>query len=148
MFGLIPFRFRNGANNTMPSLNDMFEDFFNDDLGISFNLDNSIKADIRETNEAYLMQVDLPGINKEDIALDYNDKYLTISALRNDTVEDKRENYLRRERRYGQVSRSFYFDNVNDNQIQARFHNGVLEVILPKKEPVYNNNNTGRIHIQ
>ena len=123
MFGLIPFRFRNGANNTMPSLNDMFEDFFNDDLDISFNMNNSIKADVRETNEAYLMQVELPGVKKEDIALDFNYNYLTVSALRNDTIEDKKDNYLRKERYYGQISRSFYFDNVNDNQIQARFQN-------------------------
>lgn len=146
MFGLIPFRFRNGANNTMPSLNDMFEDFFNDDLDISFNMNNSIKADVRETNEAYLMQVELPGVKKEDIALDFNDNYLTVSALRNDTIEDKKDNYLRKERYYGQISRSFYFDNVNDNQIQARFQNGVLEIILPKKVQGYNNR--GRINIQ
>ena len=88
---------------------------------------------MRETNEAYLVEAELPGVNKDDLRLDYDNNYLTISAMKNETFEDRQDNYLRQERHYGQIARSFYFDNVDKNQIQARFQNGVLDIILPKR---------------
>ena len=142
MFGLIPFRMSRGISNTNSSLNDIFDTFFNDDLTNAFSMENSIKADVRETNEAYLVEAELPGVNKEDVRLDYDNDYLTISALRNETFEDRRDNYLRQERCYGQISRSFYFNNVEKSQIQARFQNGVLDIILPKREIGRNNYST------
>ena len=142
MFGLIPFRMSRGISNTNSSLNDIFDTFFNDDLTNAFSMENSIKADVRETNEAYLVEAELPGVNKEDVRLDYDNDYLTISALRNETFEDRRDNYLRQERCYGQISRSFYFNNVEKSQIQARFQNGVLDIILPKKQIGRNNYST------
>ena len=133
MFGLIPFRMTRGNNTTISSLTDLFDNFFNDDFTAAFNGSNDIKAEVRETNEAYLVEAELPGVNKEDLRLDYDNNYLTISAMKNETFEDRQDNYLRQERHYGQIARSFYFDNVNKNQIQARFQNGVLEIILPKR---------------
>ena len=141
MFGLIPFRMTRGNNTTISSLTDLFDNFFNDDFTAAFNGSNDIKADVRETNEAYLVEAELPGVNKEDLRLDYDNNYLTISAMKNETFEDRQDNYLRQERHYGQIARSFYFDNVNKNQIQARFQNGVLDIILPKRtigRPSYN----------
>ena len=133
MFCLIPFRMTRGNNTTISSLTDLFDNFFNDDFTAAFNGSNDIKADVRETNEAYLVEAELPGVNKEDLRLDYDNNYLTISAMKNETFEDRQDNYLRQERHYGQIARSFYFDNVNKNQIQARFQNGVLDIILPKR---------------
>ena len=133
MFGLIPFRMTRGNNTTISSLTDLFDNFFNDDFTAAFNGSNDIKADVRETNEAYLVEAELPGVNKEDLRLDYDNNYLTISAMKNETFEDRQDNYLRQERHYGQIARSFYFDNVNKNKIQARFQNGVLDIILPKR---------------
>ena len=133
MFGLIPFRMTRGNNTTISSLTDLFDNFFNDDFTAAFNGSNDIKADVRETNEAYLVEAELPGVNKEDLRLDYDNNYLTISAMKNETFEDRQDNYLRQERHYGQIARSFYFDNVDKNQIQARFQNGVLDIILPKR---------------
>ena len=146
MFGLIPFRMSRTINNTNSSLSDIFDTFFNDDLTDGFSMENSIKADVRETDEAYLVEAELPGVNKEDVRLDYENNYLIISALRNDIFEDKGANYLKQERYYGEISRSFYFDNVEKEQIQARFQNGVLDIILPKK--VVNKNDYSRINIQ
>ena len=133
MFGLIPFRMTRGNNTTISSLTDLFDNFFNDDFTAAFNGSNDIKADVRETNEAYLVEAELPGVNKDDLRLDYDNNYLTISAMKNETFEDRQDNYLRQERHYGQIARSFYFDNVDKNQIQARFQNGVLDIILPKR---------------
>ena len=141
MFGLIPFRMTRGNNTTISSLTDLFDNFFNDDFTAAFNGSNDIKADVRETNEAYLVEAELPGVNKDDLRLDYDNNYLTISAMKNETFEDRQDNYLRQERHYGQIARSFYFDNVDKNQIQARFQNGVLDIILPKRtigRPSYN----------
>ena len=141
MFGLVPFKMNKDLNNSNTMFNDLFGDFFNDDFTAAFNGSNDIKADVRETNEAYLVEAELPGVNKEDLRLDYDNNYLTISAMKNETFEDRQDNYLRQERHYGQIARSFYFDNVDKTQIQARFQNGVLDIILPKRtigRPSYN----------
>ena len=146
MFGLIPFRMTRGNNTTISSLTDLFDNFFNDDFTAAFNGSNDIKADVRETNEAYLVEAELPGVNKEDLQLSYENNYLTISALRNSSFEDNESNCLRQERCCEQVSRSFYFDNVEKEKIQAKFQNGLLDIILPKKE--VSKNNSSEIYIQ
>ena len=69
----------------------------------------------------------------------YNNNYLTISATRNNESEEKKDNYIRRERSYGSVSRGFYISNVNKDSIKAKFDNGVLNIELPKKELTANN---------
>ncbi len=88
MFGLVPFTMNKDLNNSNTMFNDLFGDFFNDNL----NMNTAIKADIRETKEAYILEADLPGMRKEDINLEYNQNYLTIHAHKNETKEDKKEN--------------------------------------------------------
>ena len=148
MFGLIPFRMSAGMNNTnsYSSLSDIFDTFFNDDLTNAFSMENQIKAQVKETDEAYLMEAEIPGVNKEDLQLSYENNYLTISALRNSSFEDNENSCLRQERCCEQVSRSFYFDNVEKEKIQAKFQNGLLDIILPKKE--VSKNNSSEIYIQ
>lgn len=141
MFGLVPFRFNNGENNRGLSINDMFNDFFNDDMLSEFNSSGSFKTDIKETSEGYVVHAELPGVNKEDINIDYNNNYLTISAIKNNEFEEKKDNYIRRERSYGSVSRGFYINNVDKNSIKAKFDNGVLSIELPKKDLISNNEN-------
>lgn len=141
MFGLVPFRFNNGENNKGLSINDMFNDFFNDDMLSEFNSSGSFKTDIKENPEGYVVHAELPGVNKEDINIDYNNNYLTISAIKNNEFEEKKDNYIRRERSYGSVSRGFYINNVDKNSIKAKFDNGVLSVELPKKDLISNNEN-------
>ena len=139
MFGLVPFKFNNGENNKGLTINDMFNDFFNDDMFSEFNSAGSFKTDITETPEEYVVHAELPGFNKEDINIDYNNNYLTISAMKNNEIEEKKDKYIRRERRYGSVSRGFYINNVDKNLIKAKFDNGVLSIELPKKETYLNN---------
>lgn len=141
MFGLVPFRFNNGENNRGLSINDMFNDFFNDDMLSEFNSSGSFKTDIKENPEGYVIHAELPGVNKEDINIDYNNNYLTISAIKNNEFEEKKDNYIRRERSYGSVSRGFYINNIDKNSIKAKFDNGVLSVELPKKDLISNNEN-------
>ena len=146
MFGLVPFKFNNGANNRGLSINDMFNDFFNDDMLSEFKSCGSFKTDIKETPEEYVVHAELPGVKKEDINIDYNNNYLSISATRNNEFEEKKDNYIRRERSYGSVSRGFYINNVNKEAIKAKFDNGVLTIDLPKKE--ISSNNDSRILIE
>lgn len=141
MFGLVPFRFNNGENNRGLSINDMFNDFFNDDMLSEFNSSGSFKTDIKENPEGYVVHAELPGVNKEDINIDYNNNYLTISAIKNNEFEEKKDNYIRRERSYGSVSRGFYINNIDKNSIKAKFDNGVLSVELSKKDLISNNEN-------
>ena len=82
MFGLVPFRFNNGENNRGLSINDMFNDFFNDDMLSEFNSSGSFKTDIKENPEGYVIHAELPGVNKEDINIDYNNNYLTENTAR------------------------------------------------------------------
>ncbi len=145
MFGLIPFE-NMIMGNANSSLSDIFDTFFNDDLTKMFNMEDSIKTEIKEKDDSYLLKAELPGVNKEDLQLEYNDGYLTISAVQDTNFENKNHNYFGQERCYKQVSKSFYFDNVEKEKIQAKFQDGILGVILPKKE--VSKNNSSKIYIQ
>lgn len=133
MFDMMPFR-----RNRDLSKGDYFDqlfNFFNDDFFAPMNFSgSSFRVDLKETDDAYTVQADLPGIKKEDIDIEYINNYLTISAKRNENVEEKHDNYVRRERRSGEFKRSLYIDNVNDSNIEASFKDGVLNLVLPKKE--------------
>lgn len=133
MFNLVPFR----KNNDERALfkNDFFNDFFGDDFFTPalFN-GGSFKVDLKEDDASYTVEADLPGVKKEDIALDYDNNYLTISAKRDETIEDNKDNYVRKEKYYGEFRRSFYVDNVDENNVNASFTDGVLKITLPKKE--------------
>ena len=89
--------------------------------------------DGRETEDAYLIEADLPGVKKEAVKVEYENHYLTISAKNEDTVEQKDEDFVRRERHYGEFRRSFYVDNIDENNIAANLADGVLKVTLPKQ---------------
>jgi HSP20 family protein len=109
--------------------------FFNDDfLAPLGNMANAFRVDLRETENEYIVEADLPGVKKGDITLRYENQYLTISAKRDETQEVKDESYVRRERRYGQFQRSIFVDNVMDDKIDAKFNDGVLTVTLPKQD--------------
>lgn len=145
MFDMTPFR-RNRDLSKEDYFDQLFN-FFNDDFFSPMNFsDNSFRADIKETENEYVIEADLPGIKKEDIDIDYMNNYLTISAKRNESVEEKHDNYVRRERRSGDFKRSFYVDNVNDDNIEASFNNGVLQLVLPKKNK--GNENKRKINIK
>ena len=98
----------------------------------------SMKTDIKEKDGMYLLDIDLPGFEKENINAELNDGYLTISATRN-TSEDKSDEesgYVYRERSCGSCSRSFYVGNsVKEEDIKAAYNNGTLSLTFPKEAP-------------
>ena len=96
---------------------------------------NLMKTDVKENEHDFEIFVDLPGFKKEDLKLDLTDGYITISANKTLEEEDKKK-YIRKERFYGSVSRSFYVgDSIKKEDIKAKFDNGVLTLSFPKVEP-------------
>ena len=75
----------------------------------------------------------MPGVRKEDIKLDLRDDILTVSIDRKEEVNEDKGNYIRRERRYGSLSRSFYVDNIKAEDVKAKYTDGILTVTLPKE---------------
>ena len=92
-----------------------------------------MKTDIKETETDYVLDVEMPGFEKKDISLKFENGYLTISAKKEDKQEEN-THYLRRERSVS-FSRSYYMGEVDQKQIKAKYENGVLVVSVPKEKP-------------
>ena len=124
-------------NNLGVSLFDnMFDDFFKDPFFTRNNAVKVMKTDIQEKDNNYVLDMDLPGYEKEDIKAQLKDGYLTITAQKNTSNDDKDEegNYIRRERYCGKCSRSFYVgDGIKEEDIKANFKNGILQLTFPKE---------------
>ena len=114
---------------------DLFDDIFGDPF---FRKTESkmMKTDIREDKDNYVIDIDLPGFDKKNIKIDITDGYLTINAKVNDEDNEKKGGkYIRKERYYGECSRSFYVgDDVKAEDIKAGFKNGILTLEVPKME--------------
>lgn len=98
---------------------------------------NLMKTDVRETKDSYEIFVDLPGYKKEEVQLDLQDGYLTISASRGVDREQKDDDghYIRQERYTGQCSRSFFIgEEIQPDQVHASFEDGILKITMPKSE--------------
>ncbi len=115
-------------------LDDVFDDFMFPTVKDEFG---KMKCDIYEKDGAYHLEMDVPGFDKKDVQIEIDDNdYLTITAEKNteDTEEDEKKNYIRKERNYGKYQRSFYVGGVDKENIQANFENGILKISMPKKE--------------
>ncbi|HIU13697.1 MAG TPA: Hsp20/alpha crystallin family protein, partial [Candidatus Fimiplasma intestinipullorum] len=116
-----------------------FSDAFDDMFDRPFFTGNSshvMRTDISEKDGYYLLDMELPGVKKEDIHMDLENGYLTVSASRNSNNEEKDQkgNVIRQERYAGTFSRSFYVgDEVTEQDIKASFDNGELKVTFPKE---------------
>ena len=97
---------------------------------------NLMKTDVKELDHGYLLDVELPGFKKDEIEIQLQDGYLTISANKQIEKEEKKEKgrYIRQERYGGQCSRSFYVGDIRPEDIQAKYEDGVLRVQIPREE--------------
>ncbi len=131
--------------NTLNSIfgESLFDDFFDDfarpmRMTSRFNSTNGImRTDVKESDAGYELDIDLPGCKKENVKAELKNGYLTINAETSQNNDQKDENgkYIRRERYYGTCSRSFYVgEEVQQEDIKARFEDGILKVSVPKKE--------------
>jgi HSP20 family molecular chaperone IbpA len=96
-----------------------------------------MRTDVKETEQGYEVDIELPGFKKEDVKAQLKDGYLTIQAVQNvdNGEKDAQGKYIRRERFSGSMSRQFYVGkNVTQDDIHAKFEDGVLKLALPKQE--------------
>lgn len=134
----------------MPSVfgENLFDDWMNDAFDMDLfgrknplygkNAKNMMKTDIRETDGSYELDIDLPGFKKDEVRVQLKNGYLTISAAKglDKDEQDKKGNFIRRERYAGSMSRSFYVGNgVTENEIHAKYEDGILKLSIPKKDP-------------
>ena len=99
---------------------------------------NIMKTDVKETDNAYELDIDLPGFKKEEVTAKLENGYLTISATKgaNNDEQNKEGKYIRRERYTGTMSRSFYVgEDVQQEDIHAKFEDGILKLTVPKMDP-------------
>ena len=139
MFGLTPYNRKSLASCRRPvSLFDMdsiFDSFFNNSFRPAlFGFENQIKVDIKDNGKDYVIEADLPGVDKNDIHVELRDNVLTIGVQQKEATEEERDSYIRKERRTSTMSRSFRVENVKPEDVKAKFKNGVLSVSLPKSK--------------
>lgn len=143
MFGLVPYNRRNNelaGRNGIFDFRNIFDDFFSDSfMPTFFTSANPMKADIRETEKDYVIDAEIPGAKKEDIRLELRDDTLTIAVEHNEEVNEEKDSYIRKERRYGSYSRSFYVENVRNEDVSAKYNDGILTVTLPKSKETREN---------
>ena len=139
----------------LPSIfgENLFDDFFDDfyDMDREFNrfsreankalygrkARNLMKTDVREAGDSYELDIDLPGFKKDEINVQLDNGYLNISAAKGLDKDEEKKNskYIRRERYAGAMSRSFYVgDNLTQQDIKAKFEDGILKISVPKKD--------------
>ena len=132
MIKLTPFYSRNiNAYNPFYEMERLEKAFFGDSTQPAV-----FRTDISDNGEAYVVESDLPGVNKEDIDINIGDGILTVKAERKyESSDESAGKYLRRERAYGSFERSFNISDIDAEKIDAEFKNGVLVLTLPKKLP-------------
>ena len=132
----------------LPSIfgENLFDDFFEESFDKPFfdeknplygkHAKNLMKTDVRELEDAYELDIDLPGFKKDEITVDLNNGYLTIGASKglNKDAQDQNGRYIRRERYAGTCSRSFYVGDVQPSDIGARYEDGILRLSVPKAD--------------
>ena len=133
----------------LPSIfgENLFDDLFRDDFSMfpawsgrdplyGKHAKHMMKTDVRETEDTYEVDMDLPGFKKDEINVDLKNGYLTVSASKGLDKDEKDKNgkYIRQERYTGAMSRSFYVGDVAPEDVKAKFEDGILQISLPKAE--------------
>ena len=123
----------NDRYNDYDFFEEAMRDFFPSVYGGKHGKNRSyMRTDIKEKDDGYLMEVEIPGVDKKDISIDLEDGYLTVAVNKTEKNDGgKRDNYIHRERSYS-CSRSYYVGDVKQEDIKARYENGVLNISLPK----------------
>lgn len=110
----------------------MMDDFFTENINFSAN--TNFKVDVRELENSYLVEAELPGFKKDEIKISFKNGELTIDAEKKEEAEEssKDKNYVHREMRYSSMSRTLYFENVEKEGLKAKLNDGILEINIPK----------------
>jgi HSP20 family protein len=132
MFGLIPYTAKlanreTNRNYLNPFSDDFFRSFFTGEPEM-----RTLKVDVVDKGDHYLLEADLPGVNKEDVRVSIDDGLLTVAAEFNQAKEENEKNYVYHERLYGRTCRSFNLEGIREDGIAAEYKDGVLKLTLPK----------------
>ena len=138
MAGLVPFNKKNKEISTNTGFEDFYnvlDDYFSNDWPFKRTLTHdTFKVDVEDNGNEYLIEAEVPGIDKKDINVELNDGKLMISITRDENSESKKKNFIHRERRYSYMSRSIYLEDAKQDGIKAKLENGLLKVVVPKEE--------------
>jgi HSP20 family protein len=135
VFAIVPFNFRTNPAKMKDSWEKLMETVLDQPMNPLHKVSavfSSFKVDVKDKGTAYEIKADLPGFEKEEIRLSYQDQCLTISAEKEEYKQAETERYICRERHHGKLERSFYVDDIAEDKIKAEFKEGVLTVILQK----------------
>ena len=132
MFEIIPFDYHPSRSSYDP-----FRHFEELERQMFSNPVSNFRADVLTKGDSFVIEAELPGFKKEDINLDIEDDILTIKATRQneESDEDSKRKFIRRERFYGSYTRSFDVSNIDTSAITAEYNDGILTLVLPKKAP-------------
>lgn len=120
-------------SRNLSDFHNIIDNFFNDNfLPVDFRNDN-FKMDIRENEDSYIIDAELPGVSKDEITIDYFNNQLSIAVKREEEKEESGDKYLHRERRFSSMQRSVYLPNIEMEDISASFKDGVLEIAAKKQ---------------
>ncbi|MEN1760966.1 Hsp20/alpha crystallin family protein [Anoxynatronum sibiricum] len=123
---LVPFQ-----NRRTRELDTLFDRFLQDSW-MTPSVGTGIKVDIQEKDDQYLLEAEIPGVEKEQIRVDYDNNYLTIAVEQQEEINEEKGNYICRERRMGRTSRTFHVKDIDPDTINASYENGILKVTLPR----------------
>ncbi|MEA3423849.1 MAG: Hsp20/alpha crystallin family protein [Bacillota bacterium] len=134
MVGLVPFnRNRVIDRNGFKDIYDMLDDFFSDTLLPRKSLINgTFKLDVKESDDNYQIEAELPGIKKEEINVKMNNERLTINIDKEEEIDESEKNYIHKERHVCSMNRTIYLADAMDDEIKAKLDDGVLTIIVPK----------------
>ena len=136
MSGLVPFN-RKKRSPVSRNFNDfgdfynMVDDFFNGSSKTNFG---SFKVDVQEDENKYLIEADLPGVEKNEVDIEINEGNLSISVKREENINEEKSNYIHKERHYTSMSRNIYLEDAKSEGIKANLENGVLKITIPKEQ--------------
>jgi len=129
MFNLVPFVRRSSGiqkYNNLFDIEDIFENFFNDRFFPTLYRNSyQMKVDIKENEKEFIFEAELPGITKEEVNIEIDEERLTIAVQKKEQTDEEKDNYIRKERSFSTMTRSFAISNVETDNVNAKFENGI-----------------------
>ena len=123
-------------NNSLSRYNDfydMVDSFFNAPMETNV-FESSFKLDVAEDDDKFLVEAEMPGIDKDSIDIDFDRGQLTLTVNSHTENTDEKKNYIHKERKSTRMTRTMYFGDIDEENIQAKLDNGILEIEIPKRK--------------
>ena len=115
------------------------EQFFNNALSIAGDFGATFRIDVQDNKDEYVVEAELPGIDKDSINLSYENSNIVINVYNNNEVKEEDKNYIKKERNFKAMTRALYLPNVVEDKISAKLDNGILTIHLPKDKKAVKN---------